>query len=170
MHLLLMLALMGVGDTVAQAASAHAEGVARALVPVLRELRRSIVVEPGTLPPSPFTGRKSTLIAIRVGLRSLEASPEVLELIDRLLAWKKNQALASSDRVLIVEWVEHLRIKVQRKLAGTAKAGTCDDTCLIEHLTNPGSLFGATRREQREMRDDLLLEALIEVVDVAPSH
>ena len=147
------------------------EEVAQSLVPLLRDVRRSIeprlTVEPGTASPSPITGQNSTLIAVRVGRRSIDVEPEVIEAMDRLLAWNRRQALSAGDRVLVEAWLEALRVKVLAKLAASGKAVDCDDACVLRHLTGDGELFGRTKSEQRETRNELLLSALAEAVDDA---
>ena len=142
---------------------------ARSLVPLLKDVRRSVgtkaIVEPGTLPPSPFTGRNSTLVAVRIGFRSVNVEPKVVEAMDRLLAWNPQQPLKAEDRALVERWVEELRVKVLGRLAATAKGVACDDACLTGHISNASSLFGSTKREREEARDELLLTALAEVID-----
>jgi hypothetical protein len=165
MHALwLVLLLVPLGDVGLQT-TGDAEQVARELVPVLRDLRREIVVEQGTLPPSPFTGRNSTLIAIRVGVRSLAAPPEALRLIDRLIARPKQEPLNASERAVVAKWVETLRAAVQRRLALAGKDPTCSDACVVQHLIGPSDLFGTTRRQQRGLRNDIILDTLIESLD-----
>lgn len=143
-------------------------GMARALVPLLKDVRQSIgsrlIVEPGTLPPSPITGRNSTLVAFKMFRRSVEVTPSVVEAMDRLLGWDQQRPLEPANHVLMEEWVENLRVKVLGRLAAGGKGVGCDDACLVGHLTKPGALFGNTRRERQEARDDLLLTALSDAV------
>jgi hypothetical protein len=147
------------------------EVVARELVPLLVDVRRNIeskaTVQPGTLPPSPFTGRNSTLFAIRIGFRTLEVEPKVVEAIDRLLRWDRQQPLAGEDRALVERWIESIRGKLLGRLAARGTGVGCDDDCLIRHLTEPGELFGRTRLEQRDGRNELLLDALVDAVNSA---
>jgi hypothetical protein len=145
--------------------------MARELIPLLKDVRQSIgsrpTIEPGTLPPSPITGRNSTLIAFRVFGRSIEVAPSVVEAMDRLLRWNQQLPLKPADRALVEEWVQNLRVKVLGRLAARGKGIGCDDACLIGHLTRPAALFGSTRHEREEARDDLLLTALADAVKSA---
>jgi hypothetical protein len=141
---------------------------ARALVPLLKDVRARIepriVVEPGTVPPSPLTGRSSTLFAVRIGVRSRQVDQAVVQAMDRLLAWKPDQPLAAEDLALVARWLDELSVKVLGRLAAARLATDCDQVCVVQRLTNPDSVFGATAREQQDARDDILLEALIEAV------
>ena len=150
-------------------AQAQAEMVPRALVPFLKDLRQTaqqpqLVVEPGTLPPSPITGRNSTLVAIRIGTRSVELDPKVVEVIDRLAAWDVREPLGAADQQIVGEWVDELRVALLARLAARGTGVGCDDECVVRHLTKPSTLLGETREEQVEMRNELLLNALIEAV------
>jgi hypothetical protein len=167
---LLVLALTLASQSPA-AAQPSPEEAARSLVPVLRDVRRSLeprlTVERGALPPSPFTGRDSTLIAVRVGRRSVQVEPAVIEAMDRLLAWDRRQPLSARDRVLVEGWLDELRVKMLGRLAASGKAVDCDDVCMLRHLTEGGDLFGRTKAEQQETRNELLLTALAAAVDNA---
>jgi hypothetical protein len=152
----------------AAAAQESAEVVARAIVPLLKDARASmqprLTVEPGTLPPSPITGRNSTLAAVTIGKRQVPLRPEVDALIDRLLAWDVKEPLPAADRDVVIDWVEELRAALLGRLAARATGVGCDDACLIGHLTKPDAVFGDTRAEQVQGRNELLLDALDEVV------
>lgn len=142
---------------------------ARALVPLLKDVRARIeprvVVEPGTLPPSPITGRSSTLFAVRIGVRSRQVDQAVVQAMDRLLGRPPDQPLAAEDQALVARWLDALSVKVLGRLAAARLPTDCDQVCVVQRLTNPDSVFGATAREQRDARDDMLLEAFIEAVN-----
>ena len=144
------------------------EVVARALVPLLKDARANrqpeLTVSPGSAPPSPFSGRNSTLVAVTIGRRVVQLPPEADALINRLLAWDVREPLPASDRDLVVDWIEELRIDVMARLAEKEKGVGCDDQCLLGHLTQPGPLFGESRAEQVETRNVMLLEAIVEAV------
>ena len=141
---------------------------ARALVPLLKDVRASvqpqISVGPGELPPSPFTGRNSTLFAVRIGVRSRQIDEKVVQAMDRLLRWDTRQPLDASDRDLVDRWLDELEVKVLGRLAAAGLPVECNEVCVVQRLTNPDSVFGVNAREQKEARDDILLEALIEAV------
>jgi hypothetical protein len=141
---------------------------ARALVPLLKDVRRrvqpEISVEPGALPPSPFTGRSSTLFAVRIGVRSRQIDEKVVQAMDRLLRWDTRQPLSASDQDLVDRWVDELQVKVLGRLAAAGLPVECSEVCVVQRLTNPDSVFGVNAKEQQEARDDILLEALIAAV------
>ena len=150
-------------------AQPHLDAAARELMPLLKDIREQIKprlsVEPGTLPPSPITGRSSTLFAVRVGIKSVDVPPRVVEGIDRLLKWDQRQPLNSTDAVWVERVVEEVQVDLMGLLVASGREPGCDEKCVIEHLTNPGALFGPTSRERRERRDELLLNALIDIAE-----
>ena len=141
---------------------------ARALVPLLKDVRARIEprieVEPGTLPPSPITGRNSTLFAVRIGVRSRQVDENVVEAMDRLLRWDPRQPLSAGDRDLVERWLNELQAKVLARLAAARLVVACDEVCVVQRLTNPDSVFGPTAKEQQEARDEILLQALVDAV------
>lgn len=161
----------GPAQTAPSPASGDLEIAARALVPLLADVRRNLDprldVGPGSLPPSPFTGRRSTLFAVRVGMDTVELEKEVLDAMDRLVAWNRKAALPVDDRALVGRWLDQLQVKVLARMAATGRPIECDHACVVLRVTNPDTLFGATRLEQREARDTVLLEAFAEAVEPA---
>jgi hypothetical protein len=164
MQRLLLIACLG-STLIAQEAPV---ALAQVLVPLLKDARHNagshLVVEPGTAEPSPITGRNSTIAAVTIAKRPQTLEPEVNAAIDRLLAWNVREPLGPADRELVLDWVEELRVDVLGLMAGTGTGVGCDDTCLRQHLTDPGGLFGTTEEERVRRRNDLLLEAFREVV------
>lgn len=154
-------------------AAGPAEIAARQLVPLLRDVRRrldpQIGVRPGTLPPSPFTGRNSTLFAVTIGVTSMDVDQAVLKAIDRLLAWDPDEPLAPRDRELLAAWLDELQVRVLSRMAARGQGVRCEDPCVVQHLTSPDATFGATPREQVETRDAIMLEALAAAVETT-SH
>jgi hypothetical protein len=146
------------------------ESWARTLVPLLEDVRKAIgprvTVEPGTLPPSPITGRSAALFAIRIGVDSLDVDERVVRTIDRLLEWRRTPKPFSDEEVAILtRWVDELRSRVAGRLLAQGKATTyCDDVCVAGHLTKPEGLFQGTPRQRAEERNRLLVEALAEAV------
>jgi hypothetical protein len=141
---------------------------ARTLVPLLKDVRARVEsrfsVEPGTLPPSPITGRQSTLFAVRIGIRSRQLDEKVVQAMDRLLRWDTRQPLGAEDHALVERWLEALQVKVLARLAAARLPVACDVECVVQRLTNPDSVFGASGKDRQEARDDLLLQALVEAV------
>lgn len=145
-------------------AQAPPEPVVRALAPILKDARAHIpsrvAVEPATLPPSPITGRNSTLVAFSIGRKAMSLEQGVIDLIDRLLAWDSKQPLPAADRAVVVEWIEALRADVSGRMNAGGGGKSCDNDCLVGHLTAPGSIFGDSRDEQVETRNEVLLTTL----------
>jgi hypothetical protein len=134
---------------------------------VRASIEPQISVEPGSLPPSPITGRSSTLFAVRIGIRSRQVDERVVEAMDRLLMWDMRQPLGNDDRDLVARWLDELEVKVLARLAAAGLPVACDEVCVVQRLTNPDSVFGASAKDRQEARDDLLIEALIEAVNEA---
>ena len=148
-----------------QAADTWARTLAPLLADIRAELKRNVSVGPGTLPPSPFTGRRAVIAAVRVGWRGVDVQPEVVEAMDRLLKWHKSKgALPEEDRPLVERWVEGLRVRVLARLAARQQATDCDDRCVGAHLTQPEALFQGSARQRREERDDVLLDTFSRAV------
>jgi hypothetical protein len=47
----------------------------------------------GTLPPSPFTGTPTTLIAVRIGTETVEIDPKVVSALEQLRAWNPHRTV-----------------------------------------------------------------------------
>lgn len=137
---------------------------ARALVPLLEgvrgRLRPRTVVEPGTPPPSPFTGTQTTLLSFKVGKRETPIDPKVSKAMEELLAWKIGATDETRPAVLFDHWLTQLSVK--SALIGLLD---CDAACVVERFTSPDATFGQTQTERDEMRDQLMLDALSAAVD-----
>ena len=68
------------------------------------------------------------------------------------------------EAVLFNHWLTALRLR-----GGGLKTppSTCDTACVVELFTDPDEAFGKSAREREELRDQLLLEALIVAVEEA---
>lgn len=166
---LLLTLLPGV---VAPAGAAQAapdvEKAARTLVPLLKGVRERlqprVTVQPGTLPPSPFTGQQSTVAAVQVGKTEVQVDEGVRQALDRLLAWNRQLEPETADATLFVYWLDRVRVKAASVRPPGSTSIECDTACAIERFTKPGEAFGDTRKSREDMRDQLLLEALIDAV------
>ena len=160
------------GPQVAASMVQDVEAAARLLVPLLGDVRNAIrpqvTVEPTQLPPSPFTGRSSTLFAVQIGFREQQVDESVVKVMDRLLAWDRKTPLSDEDRELVDNWLEELQPKVAGRLLAAGLPAACERACLIQRLRNPDSIFGKTAKEQQETRDDILLQAFIAAVPEGP--
>lgn len=170
--LLVVIVSFVAADAHAQSAAGAASDTAiaaRALVPLLRDVRRRIdpqvTVQPGRLPNSPFTGRNSTLFAVTIGVDAMDVDEDTLKAMNRLLEWNRREPLSARDRALVAAWLDVLQIKVLGRMAAGGRGIGCDKPCVVQRLTNPDSLFGPTGREQIETRDFILLDALSEAVE-----
>lgn len=156
------------GGLLAQAAP-DTEAAAKALVPLLKSVRQRlqphIGIEPGSLPPSPFTGRQSTMIAVRIGEKEVNVDPRVREALDRLLAWDLKPSSDASTATLFGHWLDRLQSRAGAMGPPGSPPAACDTACTVERFTKPGEAFGQSRKAREETRDQLLLEALAEAVD-----
>jgi len=149
------------------------EAAARALVPLLESvrerLRPHLGVGFGTLPPSPFTGMPTTLIAVRIGTESVEIDPSVVLALEQLRGWKPDAAPDGAEAVLFDHWLDQLKLKATVLRDPRSTAPECDTACVIRRFTQLEAAPGSSRREREELRDRLLLEALsAAVADLKP--
>jgi hypothetical protein len=149
------------------AKTAQREPAARALVPLLKDVRRraqpGISIQPGGAPNSPFTGTQTTLFAFTVGKRSVPVDPRVVQAMDTLIAWKAGDAKATAAAALFDEWLDQLTIK-SAGLGLTAGLTTCDTSCVISRMTTLDETWGSSPKYRAELRDEMLLDALTKAV------
>lgn len=152
----------------AQSAAPGVEAAARALVPLLNGVRERLQprvgVQPGTLPPSPFTGQQSTAVAMRIGKGDVRVDENVRQAVDRLLAWDRKVEPETDDATLFVHWLDHVRVRATTMRPPGTTSLDCDTACAVERFTKPGEAFGRSKGDREEMRDQLLLEALASAV------
>jgi hypothetical protein len=153
---------VGVQDAVAR------EAAARALVPLLESvrerLRPRLGIGFGTLPPSPFTGTPTTLIAVRIGTETVKVDPKVVSALEQLRAWNPAAAPDGPAAILFDHWLDQLKLKASVVRDPRSAALQCDTACLIERFTRLDEAFGSSQRERQELRDRLLLDALVAAV------
>lgn len=152
----------------AQDAPMSTEDAARALVPLLAGVRERIdtarwSVRPGTLPPSPFTGRQSQIIGLTVGKSPVQVDPKVRKAMEQLQAWTID-APPGREAVLFGHWLTALRLRGSNL---RTPPSACDTACVVDLFTEPGEAFGSSPDERVATRDQLLLETLIVAVDEA---
>jgi hypothetical protein len=141
---------------------------ARALLPMLRHVRRqvsrSVTIERGGSPDSPFTGTQTTLFAFTIAKNSTALDPKVVEAMDRLLTWKLGDPGAPEEQALFDEWLRELSLKSAafNVLAGTELV--CDTACVIARMTTLDEVWGPDPRTRADARDQMLLDAFVEVV------
>lgn len=166
--LLAAMLVLASGGQVAAQTGTETETAARALVPLLKSVRQRLQprlgVQPGSLPPSPFTGTQTTVVAVRIGEKEVKVDPRVRSALDRLLAWNMQMSPQSADATLFDHWLDHVRIKAAAVPAPGSTALECDTQCAIDRFTELGEAFGRSQKDREEMRDQLLLEALIDAV------
>ncbi len=146
-----------IGATVAQRQEA-----ARALVPLLKDVRAHAqpgpTVRPGSVPNSPFTGTQTTLFAFTLSKRSVAVDPRVVTAMNRLLDW--NIASENEENAALFDkWL----IELEARSSGTMRlsgGGLCDVNCVVSRMTTLDETWGSSPRNRAETRDELLLEAL----------
>lgn len=157
----------------AQAEKAAARGTAapdtitaaKALVPLLDSVRQRLqprvgITGPGDPPPSPFTGRQSTVVSVGVGKRDADVDPRVVKAIAQLQEWKIGREDQTAEAVLFDHWLGQLTVR-----AAMVGLLDCDASCVVSRFPKPDEAFGRSRHEREEMRDQLLLDALSAAVD-----
>lgn len=152
----------------AQDAPMSTEAAARALVPLLPAVRQRAEtsrwnVGPGTLPPSPFTGRQSQIVALTLSRPPGTLDPKVAKAMDRLQAWTID-GTPGPEAVLFDHWLTALKL---RGAGLKTPPAPCDTACVVELFTTPDERFGRSTGEREATRDQLLLEALIVAVEEA---
>ena len=158
----------GVVLPAAQESPMSTEEAARALVPLLAGVRERIDtsrwrVRPGSLPPSPFTGRQSQIIGLTVGKSPVQVDPEVRQAMEQLQAWKVDGP-PGREAVLFGHWLTALQLRGSNL---RTPPSACDTACVVDLFTEPGEAFGSTPDERAATRDQLLLETLVVAVDEA---
>lgn len=166
--LTLILLTGGALSPAAQEAAVSTEDAARALVPLLAGVRERIEtsrwsVRPGSLPPSPFTGRQSQIVGLTVGKSPGEVDPKVRKAMEQLQAWKIG-GTPGPEAVLFGHWLTALRL---RGSTLRTPPSDCDTACVVDLFTEPGGAFGPSPAERAAVRDQLLLEALVVAIDEA---
>lgn len=163
--------LQAAGGPVAPSDQIERVDAARSLVPLLNDLERRMSgrlrLEPGTLPPSPFSGGRSTLFAFKIVEGRAELDDRVVRAIERLRAWAKAPDPAASEAAELADtWMDHLLVTIGAFLpTEQAAPGACDAACTAALLLKPGESFGRSRAEREEARDWVLAEALAAAVE-----
>ncbi len=167
----LMLALAGgVPAGGQEAPPPDTESAARALVPLLKSVKRRLdsqwQLQQGSLPNSPFTGRQSTIVALSLGKGPVKVDPEVTRGLNQLLAWKIGETAPDApEAVLFAHWLAQLGVRSAMVGDPAAAAEACDSACVVERFTTPDARSARTEREREELRDQILLEALAAAVE-----
>ena len=149
------------------ATTAQRNEAARALVPLLKEVRQraagGLIVQPSTVPDSPFTGTQTTLFAFSISRRSVPVDARVVAAMDRLITWNINDPNAAETGRLFDQWLGELQVK--NAGAVLMRGGPpCDVACLTRRMTTLDESWGASPKGRADARDELLLDALMAVV------
>lgn len=140
---------------------------ARNLVPLLEDVKKRAVsrtqVQMGGAPNSPFTGTQTTLFSVTVGKRDTVVDPQVIQAMDRLMKWQAGDRAAGQDSALFDAWLAELSAKATA-LSLQSSGGACDTACVVRTMTQLNERWGESPRTRAELRDQALLEALIEAV------
>lgn len=136
------------------------------LLPLLSSVRRRakapVQVAPGTVPDSPFAGTQTTLFAFTVSKRSVPVDPRVVTALEQLMAWNPAAAGNEATGQLFDRWL----MALQARNAGVSLLrgeGPCDLPCVVRRMTTLDASWG-NERQRAEARDEMILDALNEVV------
>ena len=119
------------------ATTAQRDDAARALVPLLKQVRQKaqggVAVQPGTVPDSPFAGTQTTLFAVSLS-RSVPVDARVVAAMDRLIAWRIDDPDAADTGRLFDQWLAELQVK--NTGAVLLRGGPpCDVGCVAQRMT-----------------------------------
>lgn len=149
---------IGVGATVQQRQEA-----ARALVPLLRDVKRHArtgpTTRPGTVPDSPFAGTQTTLFAFTVSKRSVPVDQRVVTAMNQLLDWN----VGANGQEAIVQIFDRWLLELEARSSGAMRltgGGLCDVSCVVTRMTTLDGAWGSSPRNRADVRDELLLDAL----------
>jgi hypothetical protein len=140
---------------------------ARSIIPLLDDVKRRVESRTqaevgGGAPPSPFTGRTSTVFSVTLSKRP-PVAPQVVQAMDRLLKWEPGNRSAEYEATLFDRWFEQLSAKASA--LGTQRGiVACDAGCVARTMTALDETWGTAESERAEARDEALLEALTEAV------
>jgi hypothetical protein len=141
---------------------------AQVLLPLLKDLHQRLqphfFARPGTLPPSPFTGQRTAVVAITVGREKVKVDDNVMRALERLLNWDPLSAPASPEAELFDKWLAELKVKTTAVIAVQAPQTTCDADCVIQRISHLDESFGRSKKQREERRYQLLLDALVAAV------
>lgn len=141
---------------------------AQVLLPLLKDLHRRLQPHfrawPGTLPPSPFTGQRTAIVAITIGRKQVEVDEDVKHALERLLKWDPTSATSSPEAMLFDEFLQQLKVKTGAFVAVQTDQVTCDTNCVMQRFTRLDHAFGRSRKQREDARDYLMLEALAAAV------
>jgi len=154
-------------DIVLGATKVQRDEAARSLLPLLSDVRRRaeapVNVGPGTVPDSPFAGTQTTLFAFSVSKRTVPVDQRVVRAMEQLMAWNPGGPGNDATGHLFDEFLAAL----QTKNAGVALLrgeGPCDMNCVVRRMTTLDETWGTVSRGRAEARDEMLLNALTDVV------
>lgn len=141
---------------------------ARNLVPLLEDVKkravnRTQVQMGGGAPDSPFAGTPTTLFSVTVGKRDTVVDPQVIQAMDRLMKWQAGDRANARDAALFDAWLAELSAKATA-LSLQSSGGACDTACVVRTMTQLDERWGQSSRTRAELRDQALLEAMIEAV------
>lgn len=150
------------------ATTAERREAARALVPLLTDVKAhatpGLEVNTGGAPPSPLTGRQSTLFAFTISKRQVPVDPRVVAAMERLLAWNQSTPGVDDQAALFDRWLMELQSRAAASNLLSAGAGVCDLTCVVTRMTTLDERWGRAPNGRADARDELLLEAMTAAV------
>jgi hypothetical protein len=153
-------------DLDAATVAAHTDA-ARSLIPLLEPVRdkatQRLQVERGSVPDSPFTGTQTTLFAVTIGKKNQPVDPQVVQAMEKLLAWEPADRSAKEEAALFDTWMAELS---RRASAMATKRGivACDTNCVVETITALDDAWGKDARERSANREQVLFDTFVEAV------
>jgi hypothetical protein len=146
--------------------AAHTDA-ARHLIPLLEPVKEKASaryqVEKGSVPDSPFTGTQTTLFAVTLGKKNQPVDPQVVQAMERLLAWEPGNRSATEEAALFDAWMAELS-KRTSSIATKRGIVACDTGCVVQTVTALDEAWGKDERERSQNRDQLLYESFVDAV------
>lgn len=150
------------------ATTAERREAARTLVPLLTDVKAhaapGVQVTPGGAPPSPLTGRPSTLFAFTVSKKQVPVDPRVVAAMERLLAWNTSTPGVDDQAALFDRWLVELQSRAATSNLLSDGAGVCDLTCVVTRMTSLDERWGRAPNARADARDEMLLDAMTAAV------
>jgi hypothetical protein len=145
--------------------AAHTEA-ARSLIPLLEDVKEKATaryqVGKGSVPDSPFAGTQTTAVAITIGKKNTPVDPQVVQAMERLLAWEPGDRGAAEEAALFDAWMAELS---RRASTIATKRGlvSCDTDCVVKTMLSLDDGWGA-EKQRSDNRDQMLLDAFTDAV------
>ena len=124
-----------------------------------------MTVGPGTVPDSPFAGTQTTLFAFSVSQPHRRPWISVRGPgLEQLMAWNPGGPVTRPPATSSISGWRRWQTKQRRRVALLRGEGPCDVELRGQAHDHPRRAWGTAQRDRAELRDEMLLTALTDVV------